>query len=633
MLQNRRVFALAAALLLAFTALTAPLQAVASTGAQELLPKTISLDVRNADVRDVLSAVAVNMGKSIIYKGAEQRVTLRLADMPTMTAFDYILRLAGMTYLQDGNTLIVSTREVLTEDFARRLALTSLGLKYVSITEITQKIHQLGLPVTVISMEENASTLWVQGFPADIAKVRELVNVLDIPENEAGTGLTALGGKTLSYMKLRYIDPYDFNIFLRTLGIEYGLPVSSAGDRLYLFANAEERRVVSELKTKLDRENADLQLEDFSSFAVISFANISKETAVGAVTALYPSLNVVSVDNAAKAFFVSGKSEDISRATKLVAELDKVNNKDISTTFFAYDLDHITAAEAERRLDNIPFNDPVKFYVSTHAEFARTIFLYCNSDYEGQLRGLLQEIDTTAMTAYNIPIYIGTAAQVLEYQNYLNTMLPPTSGVTLNFATFTLGSQEILYLQTPNANTIALVEEMLERLSNIVSGDATIAGLDTSWAAFEASKGGGAIDQSVPANLQEYAEWILAQTGGRGRMGFSLPIGGLSAGLGGTMLTEPKASGQNYLDEIASEIDFFLENTLIAGEQTFMRDVIAALEARFSGVAFRDERLVSHILPGEDAEGSLEFTIIIEASDGAWREHRIALTLPRKHNG
>jgi hypothetical protein len=79
---NLRLAALIAAALLAAAALF-PVSARASGGdsvlsgiSQGVSPRSMSLNVRDADVRDVLSAVAVNMGYSIVYKGEAGEITV-----------------------------------------------------------------------------------------------------------------------------------------------------------------------------------------------------------------------------------------------------------------------------------------------------------------------------------------------------------------------------------------------------------------------------------------------------------------------------------------------------------------------------------------------------------------------------
>ena len=84
-----------------FTFIT-PLITSAAYDSESLVPDAITINVKDADVRDVLSAIAKNMGYSIIYKGSATTITIKLEDMAPTTAFDYILKNIGVTYLKDG---------------------------------------------------------------------------------------------------------------------------------------------------------------------------------------------------------------------------------------------------------------------------------------------------------------------------------------------------------------------------------------------------------------------------------------------------------------------------------------------------------------------------------------------------
>ncbi|MEG2174935.1 MAG: hypothetical protein RR135_05580, partial [Oscillospiraceae bacterium] len=379
--KSNRFKALFCATVVGVSVLLTPFVALASGGdsslsgvSQGITAKTISINVRNADTRDVLSAVAVNMGLSIVYSGSVATVTIKIDNVPPAAAFDYILKSMGMTYLQEGSTLIVGTREQLNSAFARSLSVTRFDLKYISPAVLTSKITQLALPVTVVTLASNEDALWVQGFPSDIAKVRELIAILDIEENLDNSGVDSVDHqqKTLSYIKLNDLTAYEFNRFLKTLGVNNGLSISDEDDRLYIYATPDERKTINDIRNKVDRVNGAIDVSNSDAFETLHVINIAKATAISAINAICPNLSVISVDNAAKAFFVNGAREDIDRAQELISELDTVNASRISTTFFNYHLEHITAAAAARRLENITFGDSVKWYLSNYGEFAQT---------------------------------------------------------------------------------------------------------------------------------------------------------------------------------------------------------------------------------------------------------------------
>ncbi|MEG0803763.1 MAG: hypothetical protein RSF90_02280, partial [Pygmaiobacter sp.] len=417
------------------SALAASAGSTISTTSSKATPSTISLNVQNADVRDVFSAIALNMGYSIIYTAEPVSLTLELENVKPDAAFEYILKILNMQYIAEGKTLIIGTRETLNANFRRSLSLTRFRLNYTTSAVVTDKIQQLDLPVTVITVETNERMLWVQGFAVDIGKVNDLIQLLDIPENAAsakpgdGTGST---GKTLTYVTVGGgMTAYEFNRMLKTLGIECGLCLSNDGTKLYLYANSAEIALVNELLGKVNSGNYnDISAAD--DFALLSVNNISKNTAISSIASICPNLVVLSVDNSSKAFFVKGSNDDIQRAKQLLADIDLATMNSIGNTVNTYKLQHITAAEAERRMASVAFDDGVSFYTSTQPEFSTTLFVYCNEFYWAQITKLLQEIDVSNANGIGIPVFAGTAANVTTMQTVLSELL----GTALTGATF-----------------------------------------------------------------------------------------------------------------------------------------------------------------------------------------------------
>src|SRR6266542_326221 len=76
----------------------------------ELAGESISLDLKDADLKDVLRTFAeltkLNIAIDADVKGS---VTLRLHDVPWDQALDVILRINGLGYVLEGNILRVAT--------------------------------------------------------------------------------------------------------------------------------------------------------------------------------------------------------------------------------------------------------------------------------------------------------------------------------------------------------------------------------------------------------------------------------------------------------------------------------------------------------------------------------------------
>ena len=144
---------------------------------------TISLDVREANLLDILSLLAYKLDVNIIFLGQPTKITLKIDNLSPVTAFQLILQKEGLDYLVVGRNYIVAERGRLYDDFANRMLLTRYGLSYVSASAMQSYISELGIPLQSLAVDSNQKAIWMQGTPMALGKARELINSLDIMEN------------------------------------------------------------------------------------------------------------------------------------------------------------------------------------------------------------------------------------------------------------------------------------------------------------------------------------------------------------------------------------------------------------------------------------------------------------------
>ena len=116
---------LSAALLIAFTApstlaitgyddIIAPCTSSMSLAGEVKLTEnndTITLSLRDSDVKQVLRMFADKAGMNIIFHDSVSgKVTLDLVNTPINDAFNMILQISGTNYYQQGNTMIVMSK-------------------------------------------------------------------------------------------------------------------------------------------------------------------------------------------------------------------------------------------------------------------------------------------------------------------------------------------------------------------------------------------------------------------------------------------------------------------------------------------------------------------------------------------
>jgi len=144
---------------------------------------TISLDVRDANILDVLSLLAYKIGVNIIYLEPPVRITFNSYALSALTTLELILQNEGLDYIVVGRNYVVAQRARLFSNFTERLMLTRYGLHYVSASSMQSYLSELGVDATSLTVDSNQQAIWLQGTPMTLGMGREVINALDIMEN------------------------------------------------------------------------------------------------------------------------------------------------------------------------------------------------------------------------------------------------------------------------------------------------------------------------------------------------------------------------------------------------------------------------------------------------------------------
>lgn len=146
----------------------------------------VSLSLRNSDVRQVLRMFADKAGMNIIFDASVSgTVTLDLVDVPLNTAFDLVLSIAGLSYVVEENTLIVSA--VGTEVSVAKQEITLVPVKYVDAAVIAEFLNKNiftmkkpGLSSSeIVTTNPMTNELLVFGNKNDVAIVKKIVEKFD----------------------------------------------------------------------------------------------------------------------------------------------------------------------------------------------------------------------------------------------------------------------------------------------------------------------------------------------------------------------------------------------------------------------------------------------------------------------
>jgi len=144
---------------------------------------TISLDVRDANILDVLSLLAYKIGVNIIYLEQPLQITFKSESLSPITTLKLILQNQGFDYLVVGRNYVVAQRVRLFSNFSENLLLTRYGLFYVSASSMQGYLTELGVDTVSPVVDSNQQAIWLQGTPMTLGMAREVINALDVMEN------------------------------------------------------------------------------------------------------------------------------------------------------------------------------------------------------------------------------------------------------------------------------------------------------------------------------------------------------------------------------------------------------------------------------------------------------------------
>lgn len=151
--------------------------------------KTISLSLRNSDLRQVLRMLADKAGKNIVLDDSVKgTVTLDLYNTNVNKAFNYLMTLNQLTYWQDSNTIVIATAEQANKLGMTVLKLKPIKIKYLDATVVARFLNKnlfslnkpggTSTPNTVVNPKTNEVLIF--GNDSDIALAQKFIDYVDV---------------------------------------------------------------------------------------------------------------------------------------------------------------------------------------------------------------------------------------------------------------------------------------------------------------------------------------------------------------------------------------------------------------------------------------------------------------------
>ena len=240
--------------------------------------KPVTFNFQDVPVRTVLQLIAEESNLNVVASDSVQgNVTLRLVNVPWDQALDIVLRAKGLDKRRDGSVIWVAPQAELAkfeqEKEDARIAIENredlvtdyVQINYHSATQIFKALTEakgigggggggaggggggsssqedsgfLSGRGRIVA-DERTNTLMISDIPKKIARMRELINVIDRPVDQV-------------LIESRIVIATD--TFARELGAKFG--ISGSRDNVYFSGNLEANRLTRESQVKTAQDNA-----------------------------------------------------------------------------------------------------------------------------------------------------------------------------------------------------------------------------------------------------------------------------------------------------------------------------------------------------------------------------------------
>jgi len=215
----------------------------------------LSFDFRDADLRDVLLALAKAEGVNILVDDSvEGKISVSFEGLTFDQALNYILKMKGLAQIRFGNNIIVGSREVLEKNFGL-LEVRRYSLRFANPEEVKQALSLVIPDTERIQVDLTSKSLLVKGRAAEFAEVEKIIQEIDHP----------LETRVFRLSNNLYQDEAEFGKFKSLLGIiipdEQRIEYDFAQMSIIVKGTEEELKAVGELLENLDRKRPQIMID------------------------------------------------------------------------------------------------------------------------------------------------------------------------------------------------------------------------------------------------------------------------------------------------------------------------------------------------------------------------------------
>jgi len=188
-------------------------------------PRNVNLDVKNADILDVLKLLANESGENIVAtQNVKGTVTVSLHDVPLRTALDLIVHTNGLDYRRMGNIYVVGTTDDLNHQFGSvgQVATQTVAfpIKYADPTALKTQLATV-IPSTAFTIDPRTDTVLVSGTPDIIQSARNFLALSDVPAPQVVFEVKVLDitrNNDSTDTGMQFVGTSDFDLFENRIG-------------------------------------------------------------------------------------------------------------------------------------------------------------------------------------------------------------------------------------------------------------------------------------------------------------------------------------------------------------------------------------------------------------------------------
>ena len=294
----------------------------------------ISLSVEDADIRDVLSAIALSTNTNIIFTEQPVRVTFKMNNVTYLTALEYLLKSYGLNYIISDNVIIVGKNETLEQNFHSRELFARFDLKYITAGQLKEQVDQLSLPVRQIIFDDKSKTMWAQGTSQYLSKMRELISMIDIPENAVKADAEDETEEQEPVVKLipfelQFIDANTCDSFIQQLGMDIKtIVIDNNPKTIWITAKESEVAQLEEIIKLIDAEENSAPEEQRAPLDLIPYELefVSSDNISSIASQMGLNVKLFYLSSNPYKIWLDARSKDIKDFEELIKEIDIMEN-------------------------------------------------------------------------------------------------------------------------------------------------------------------------------------------------------------------------------------------------------------------------------------------------------------------